>query len=145
MAGSSGGTTSGGIKKARIEIIPLIDVIFFLLATFVLFTLSLNKSGGLTGVTLPQSETSAPRDPTDTVTITVTQEGTLGWNKDPVTLDDFLARLQAYKIANPEGRILINGDDAAFFSQAIYVFDEVRKAGFQKILIETRIRPVGAN
>ena len=34
-------------KKARIEIIPLIDVIFFLLATFVLFTLSLNKSAGL--------------------------------------------------------------------------------------------------
>ena len=33
-----------GRKKARIEIIPLIDVIFFLLATFILFTLSLNKS-----------------------------------------------------------------------------------------------------
>lgn len=144
MAGSSGGTTSGGVKKARIEIIPLIDVIFFLLATFVLFTLSLNKSGGLTGVTLPQSETSEPRDPSDSVTITVTQEGTLGWDKDPVTLDEFLSRLQAYKASNPEGRILINGDDDAFFSQAIYVFDEVRKAGFQKILIETRIRPAGA-
>ncbi|MGH7956493.1 MAG: ExbD/TolR family protein, partial [Opitutaceae bacterium] len=38
MAGSSGGG-GGGKKKARIEIIPLIDVIFFLLATFVLFTL----------------------------------------------------------------------------------------------------------
>ena len=34
-------------RRARIEIIPLIDVIFFLLATFVLFTLSLNKTGGL--------------------------------------------------------------------------------------------------
>jgi biopolymer transport protein ExbD len=43
----AGGTGPGGRKRARIEIIPLIDVIFFLLATFVLFTLSLNKSGGL--------------------------------------------------------------------------------------------------
>ncbi len=145
MAGSSGGTGPGGAKKARIEIIPLIDVIFFLLATFVLFTLSLNKSGGLSGVTLPESATSVARDPADSVTITVTQEGTLGWNKDPVTLDEFLARLQAYKISNPEGRILINGDDAAFFSQAIYVFDEVRKAGFQKILIETRVQQPGAS
>lgn len=145
MAGSSGGTGPGGVKKARIEIIPLIDVIFFLLATFVLFTLSLNKSGGLSGVTLPESATSEVRDPADAVTITVTQEGTLGWNKDPVTLDEFLARLQAYKISNPEGRILINGDDAAFFSQAIYVFDEVRKAGFQKILIETRVQQPGAS
>ena len=139
MAGSSGGGNSGGKKKARIEIIPLIDVIFFLLATFVLFTLALNKSEGLTGVALPQSETGEVRDPADSVTITVTQEGTLGWNKDPVTLDEFLARLKTYKIANPEGKILINGDDGAFFSQAIYVFDEVRKAGFQRVLIETRV------
>lgn len=139
MAGSSGGGSSGGKKKARIEIIPLIDVIFFLLATFVLFTLALNKSEGLSGVLLPESETGEPRDASDSVTITVTQEGTLGWNKDPVTLDEFLARLQSYKASNPEGRILINGDDNALFSQAIYVFDEVRKAGFQRVLIETRV------
>lgn len=144
MAGSSGGGGSGGgPKKARIEIIPLIDVIFFLLATFVLFTLSLNKSAGLSGVTLPQSDTSEPRDPTG-VTITVTAEGTIGWNKDPVTLDEFLARLRSYKASDPEGRILINGDSEAFFSQAIYVFDEVRKAGFQKVLIETRVHQPGS-
>lgn len=144
MAGSSGGTTKDGKKKARIEIIPLIDVIFFLLATFVLFTLSLNKSGGLEGVVLPPSATGEPRDPTGSVTITVTEEGTLGWDKDPVTLDEFLERLRAYKLSNPDGRILINGDEDAFFSQAIYVFDEVRKAGFQKVLVETRVRPPGA-
>src|SRR5688572_7189533 len=122
MAGSSGGGgNSGGPKKARIEIIPLIDVIFFLLATFVLFTLSLNKSEGLAGVSLPQSDTGETRDPADSVTITVTEEGTIGWNKDPITLDEFLARLRTYKTSNPEGRILINGDQGAFFSQAIYV------------------------
>ena len=52
---------SSARKRARIEIIPLIDVIFFLLATFVLFTLSLNKTGGLS-VMLPPAETSIPRD-----------------------------------------------------------------------------------
>ncbi|MEO7597426.1 MAG: biopolymer transporter ExbD [Opitutus sp.] len=145
MAGSSGGGGSGSKKKARIEIIPLIDVVFFLLATFVLFTLSLNKSEGLSGVALPQSETGEARDPADSVTITVTQEGTLGWNKDPVTLDEFLVRLKSYKTSHPDGRVLINGDDNAFFSQAIYVFDEVRKAGFQKVLIETRVIAQGSS
>ena len=145
MAGSSGGTGPGGAKKARIEIIPLIDVIFFLLATFVLFTLSLNKSEGLTGVGLPQSDTAEPRETANSVTITVTQEGTIGWNKDPVTLDEFLSRLRSFKTSNPDGRILINGDENAFFSQAIYVFDEVRKAGFQKVLIETRLKAPGAS
>lgn len=139
MHGGGGGTGPGGVKKARIEIIPLIDVIFFLLATFVLFTLSLNKSNGL-NVQLPVSATSEPRDPAGSVTISVTDEGTLAWNKDLVTLDEFLQRLQQYRVQEPEGRILINGDERAFFAQAIYVFDEARKAGFTKVYIETRVR-----
>ena len=142
MAGSSGGS-SGGKKKARIEIIPLIDVIFFLLATFVLFTLSLNKSDGITGILLPQAETGEPRDPAGTVTISVTDAGTIAWNKDFVSLSEFIDRLRAYKAADPDGRILINGDEAAFFNAALYVFDEARKTGFQKIFIETKVRPAG--
>jgi biopolymer transport protein ExbD len=132
-----GGTGPGGAKRARIEIIPLIDVIFFLLATFVLFTLSLNKSNGVS-VHLPVSETAAGRDPNGTATVSVTDEGTLAWNKDLVTLDEFLVRLQQYHRDEPDGRILINGDEKAFFAQAVYVFDEARKAGFLKVFIETR-------
>jgi biopolymer transport protein ExbD len=141
MHGSSG-TNPGGTKKARIEIIPLIDVIFFLLATFVLFTLSLNKSGGL-AVSLPATNTAQARDPGASVTITIKEDGTLGWDKEPITLDQFLIRLQAYKDTQPDGRVLINGDENALFQQVRYVIDEVRKAGIAKVLIETRIRPAG--
>lgn len=146
MAGSSGGRDASGKKKARIEIIPLIDVIFFLLATFVLFTLSLNKSQGVP-VILPPSETGEPRDPAGSVTVSVTQEGTIAWDKEPVTLDDFLARIKKFKLDNPEpdAKVLINGDENAMFSQAIYVFDEVRKAGIQKVLIETKVKPAASN
>jgi biopolymer transport protein ExbD len=133
-----GGTGPGGVKRARIEIIPLIDVIFFLLATFVLFTLSLNKSNGIK-VSLPVSETGITRDPTG-VTISVTDEGTLAWNKDLITLDEFTQRLVQQHQQDPDTRILINGDERAFFAQAIYVFDESRKAGFTKVFIETRSR-----
>ncbi|MFZ5494555.1 MAG: ExbD/TolR family protein [Verrucomicrobiota bacterium] len=134
-----GGSGPGGTKRARIEIIPLIDVIFFLLATFVLFTLSLNRSNGVS-VQLPKAEFTEPRDPNGTVTISVTDEGAIAWNKDLVTLDEFLQRLQQFKREQPEGRILINGDERAFFAQAIYVFDEARKAGFTKVFIETRAK-----
>jgi biopolymer transport protein ExbD len=144
MAGSSSRST-GGAKKARIEIIPLIDVIFFLLATFVLFTLSLNKSQGL-HVTLPSSETGEPRDPSGSATISVTSEGTMAWDKDPITLDEFLTRLKAFHIEHPDdARILINGDTEASFSSVIYVFDEVRKVGIQKVLIETTARSPGSS
>jgi biopolymer transport protein ExbD len=143
MHGGGGGLGPGGKKRARIEIIPLIDVIFFLLATFVLFTLSLNKSNGVS-VQLPWAETSVPRDPAGTATISVTDEGAIAWNKDLITLDEFLVRLQRFHQMEPDGRILINGDERAFFAQAVYVFDEARKAGFTKVYIETRVRPTGS-
>lgn len=142
MAGSSGGGNSGGKKKARIEIIPLIDVIFFLLATFVLFTLSLNTPQGVP-VILPQSESGVERDTPGTATVSVTDQGTLAWDKEFVELNDFLSRLRTFYTANPEGRILINGDENAPFSQAVYVFDEARKAGFKKVFIETQVKSIG--
>ena len=140
MSGSSGGN-SGGKKKARIEIIPLIDVIFFLLATFVLFTLSLNTPQGVP-VVLPQAESGVERETAGTATVSVPEQGSLAWYKEFVDLNEFLNRLKAYYVSNPEGRILINGDDNAPFNQAIYVFDEARKAGFKKIFIETQVRAI---
>jgi len=142
MAGTSI-TVGGTAKKARIEIIPLIDVIFFLLATFILFTLSLNKSGGVPGILQPTAESGTTRPSSNTVTISVTEAGTIAWNKDFVSLAEFIERLKAYKISEPDGKILINGDENALFNAALYVFDEARKAGFQKIFIETRLRSGG--
>ena len=138
MHGGGGGTGPGGVKRARIEIIPLIDVIFFLLATFVLFTLALNKSNGVK-VNLPASSSGEAFNP-EGVTISVTDEGAIAWNADMITLDEFQQRLLAEYKHDPEVRILINGDEKAFFAQAIYVFDVARKAGFKKVFIETRSR-----
>jgi biopolymer transport protein ExbD len=138
MAGTSvhGG---GAKKKARIEIIPLIDVIFFLLATFVLFTLSLNKTGGIK-VDLPQTVTGEVRNTEASVTISVTKENTVAWDKEPLNAEDFIPRLKAFYAQNPEGKILINGDEEARFNDAIYIFDEARKTGFKKVFIETKVR-----
>ena len=140
MSGTS--VQSGGKKKARIEIIPLIDVIFFLLATFVLFTLSLNKTGGVR-VVLPQSATGGARDTGGAVTISVTDQNTLAWDKDLILVDELIPRLKAFYAQNPEGRILINGDEEALFNAAIYVFDEARKTGFKRVFIETKVRATG--
>lgn len=142
MAGSIDFQAGSSPKRARIEIIPLIDVIFFLLATFVLFTLSLNKSNG-PSVALPATATSQARSSENSITITITDQGTLSWDKESITLDQFITRLQAYKQVEANPKVLINGDENAMFAQVRYVVDEIRKAGITKILIETRIRPAG--
>ena len=63
----------------------------------------------------------------------------MAWDKDPVTLDEFLIRLKTFHVEHPDdARVLINGDSDASYSTVIYALDEVRKAGIQKVLIETR-------
>jgi biopolymer transport protein ExbD len=143
MAGGSSGGNPGGPKKANIQIIPLIDVIFFLLATFVLFTLSLNRSEGMT-VTLPAATTGEIRDTANTVTVSVLVDGSMAWNKEQVSLEDFLGRMQRYyATVGVDAKVLINGDENAMFSQVRYVFDEARKIGFKKVFIETRVLRAG--
>jgi biopolymer transport protein ExbD len=131
-------------KKARIEIIPLIDVIFFLLATFVLFTLSLNRIQSVP-VDLPVAAppSSTPPSPNDNVTIQVSGEGAIFWNKELIDMAEVPSRLAFFKTQTEDPRILIAGDERARFGVTVAVLDEVRKAGIQKFSVETRTRPTG--
>jgi biopolymer transport protein ExbD len=129
-------------KKARIEIIPLIDVIFFLLATFVLFTLSLNKIASIP-VTLPiPNPVPAPEDP-DAVTLQISDQGTCYWNHELIALNEITPRLENLKRKVAQPRVLITGDDRAKFGITVQALDEVRKAGIQQVSVETRTRATG--
>jgi biopolymer transport protein ExbD len=143
MAATTSKAADSGKKKARIEIIPLIDVIFFLLATFVLFTLSLNKIQSVP-VNLPvASPTTSSKPDEDTVTLQVSDQGTCYWNKELISLNEIGPRLQQYKTQVPEPRVLIAGDDKAKFGITVRALDEVRKAGIEQVSVETRIRATG--
>ncbi|MBI5425991.1 MAG: biopolymer transporter ExbD [Opitutae bacterium] len=130
------------LKKARIEIIPLIDVIFFLLATFVLFTLSLNRINSVP-VDLPAGvpqNTSKSEEPT---TIQVSEAGNIFWNRELIDMQELPARIAHYKSQTEDPKILIAGDEKARFGATVQVLDEIRKAGIQKFSVETRTRPTG--
>jgi biopolymer transport protein ExbD len=143
MAGGGSRMADEGKKKARIEIIPLIDVIFFLLATFVLFTLSLDKIQSLP-VTLPvPSPSSNEKPPDDDVTLQVSDQNTCYWNKELVGMDEIEGRIEQYKSQVAEPRILITGDEKAKFGSTIRVLDLVRKAGIQQVSVETNVRQTG--
>jgi biopolymer transport protein ExbD len=130
-------------KKARIEIIPLIDVIFFLLATFVLFTLSLNRIQSVP-VDLPVAAPPQANPPKDeSVTIQVSEAGTIFWNKELIDPGEVPSRIAYYKTQTEDPRILIAGDEKARFGTTVAILDEVRKAGITKFSVETRTRPTG--
>jgi biopolymer transport protein ExbD len=131
-------------KKARIEIIPLIDVIFFLLATFVLFTLSLDKIQSV-DVQLPVASNvpGEKQDEEETVTLQVSDQGTCYWNRDLVNVTEIKALLQNHKTRFPNARVLITTDDKARFGIGVRVLDEVREAGIKQVSVETRVRSTG--
>jgi biopolymer transport protein ExbD len=126
-------------KGARIEIVPLIDIIFFLLATFVMVSLSMIKNQGIT-VNLPVAATSTPQDRKDYAAITVTAAGEYFFNKELVTLEQIVERLKVVKAADSDPRVFINGDEKAELGRAIAVLDEVRKLGISKVAIETKAK-----
>jgi biopolymer transport protein ExbD len=143
MAGGGSSKPEDGKKKARIEIIPLIDVIFFLLATFVLFTLSLNKIQSLP-VQLPiASNTPPPPGGDTTIYLQVSEEGACYWQRELITVNDIGVRLKQELEKNPNARVMITNDDKAKFGATVRVLDEVRKAGITQVSVETRIRPTG--
>jgi len=124
-------------RRARIEIIPLIGIIFFLLATFVMVSLSMVKNRGI-HVNLPSASTGTPQEPGDSATISINAAGNLFFNKQPVDaaqLDNSLKELLA---SNAEPRVYIHGDADAAFGKAIAVLDEVRSLGITKVAIETQ-------
>jgi biopolymer transport protein ExbD len=137
-------------KKARIEIIPLIDVIFFLLATFVLFTLSLNRIQSVPvdlPFAAPPDPTKAPPESKDLVTLQVSDQGNVYWNKELIDIDELPARLDTFIKGTDGGvdaaRVLVAGDDRAKWSITVKVLDEVRKARISKVSMETRTRQTG--
>jgi biopolymer transport protein ExbD len=124
-------------KHARIEIIPLIDIIFFLLATFVMVSLSMIQNKGI-NVNLPAAASAAPLEQKEFTTITVTQGGEIYFDKVPTPMDSIDGALKALLASNPEPRVFINGDAKAEFGKAVQVLDIVRKRGITKVAIQTK-------
>jgi len=124
-------------RRVRIEIIPLIDIIFFLLATFVMVSLSMVKNRGIP-VHLPSASTGTPLVQGDVATISIDAGGSLFYNKQPVTKVQLGDDLQQLLAGDADPRVFINGDARAQFGVAIAVLDQVRGLGITRVAIETQ-------
>jgi biopolymer transport protein ExbD len=119
-------------KRGRIEIIPMIDVMFFLLATFMLASLTLRHLNAVQ-VNLPQGATE-PLKRKPPVTLTVTPDGQLFLDKAPVALDSLAPTLK--KLLNPaDPSVVIAADNAATNGVIVQAMIKAREAGAKQFLI----------
>ena len=127
-------------KKARIEIIPLIDIMFFLLASFMMVSLSQTHMKGIK-VNLPAAVAPPPNQQKDFVAIAVRSGNAIYFDGQFVSDDQVLPRLYQLHAANPNIKVSISAEMLAMHGDVITVLDKVRSVGIAKVGYQIRAAP----
>jgi biopolymer transport protein ExbD len=125
-------------KRARIEIIPLIDIMFFLLASFMMVSLSQTHMKGIK-VALPSANAPPPSQQVkDYVSIQVREGNIVYFDGQYVPDDEILPRLYRLHEANPGIKVSIAATMMALHGDVITVLDKVRRAKIEKVGYQIR-------
>jgi biopolymer transport protein ExbD len=121
------------MKKARIEIIPMIDTIFFLLVFFMTSTLSMAHYSGL-AVNLPKAATGQ-QPANESAAVTITRDGKVFIDKQEVSRENVRSTLQQRLAEKPDLLVLINSDEHVEHGVVVDIMDAARQAGVAKMAI----------
>ena len=122
------------ISRSGVNILPMIDVIFAILAFFILSTLYLTRAEGLP-VNLPEAVTSTPQDQVD-VTLTILPNGALFIDDDPVAIDALSESVSQLSAGNPI-LVTIKADETTDHGRVVAAMDELRKVEQVRLGIAT--------
>jgi biopolymer transport protein ExbD len=125
------------IKKARIEIIPLIDIMFFLLASFMLVSLTMINMKGI-DVNLPTATSAQPNSKPDFTMVSIDALMDIYFEKEKVPKENVLSRFQTLYDKYHDVRIFIRADKDATYQTVVFVLDKARAAGIQKVGLEIK-------
>jgi len=124
-------------KKARIEIIPLIDIMFFLLASFMMVSLSQTTMKGMK-VNLPVGSSGQTQSKKDYVSLSVDKDGYYYFDKKRIALEEILPTLKQIYVTSPEAKIFIRADRDALHGNVTRMLDQIRSSGFTKLSFEIK-------
>lgn len=124
-------------NKPRIEMLPLIDIVFLLLVFFIYAMLSMAVHRGLP-VALPTSS-SAKVDKHLILSVTVKADGSVYLDGDPMSLGNLHQLLEARVATNPETGVLLFGDRTLSYQTLFNVLDEIRLAGVNRISLQAEL------
>ena len=125
------------VKKNRLEIIPLIDIMFFLLASFMLVSLTMSRQQTIK-VNLPVSASASQDIKPDMINLAVDAAGLLYLDARPISLPELENTLATRHRLDAATPVYISGDEEARHGAMITLLDSVRRAGFQKVAFQVR-------
>ena len=126
-------------ENPRLMIIPMIDIICFLLVFFMMSTMFMVEQKVLP-VTLPSAST-AEMDMHRTVPVTVMADGSLRFNEDSVNLNELAIRVEAELRRDRDSRFVLRADRRAAYGQVVDVLNQLRRLGVQRLTVAVEAVP----
>ena len=123
-------------RRTRIVIIPLIDIMFFLLAAFMMVSLQMSRTENIK-VNLPTASQARQDYKPDLINIAVDKSGAVWLEKKPITLPDLGLVLSNRFRADTNLPVYISGDRDTRHGDMVNVYEAVRRAGVQKVAFMT--------
>ncbi|NNG07630.1 MAG: biopolymer transporter ExbD [Desulfobacteraceae bacterium] len=124
-------------RKSRIEMLPLIDIVFLLLVFFIYAMLSMAVHRGLP-VILPTSST-AKIDKHLILSVTVRADGSIFLDKERMSLKDLSEALRKAARNRKETGVLLFADKAVPYQEVFRVLDQIRMAGLNRISLQAEL------
>lgn len=125
-------------RKSRIEMLPLIDIVFLLLVVFIYTMLSMAVHHGLR-ISLPTSSV-AELEKHLVLSVTVKSDGSVYVDKEQVGLDDLIRTLETKALGHPNPGVLLFADNALSYQKLFLVLDRIKLAGLSRISLQAEVK-----
>ena len=127
-------------RQTRLEIIPLIDIMFFLLASFMMVSLQMQKVRALKA-SLPTATMATSSTKPDIINLKVDRFGQVSTEDKPISLSELSSMLTKRYEANTNVPVYITGAKDATHGSIVYVLDLVKAAHIQRVAISVKAAP----
>ena len=127
-------------RRTRLEIIPLIDIMFFLLASFMMVSLQMQKVRTLKA-SLPTATLATSTARPDMITVAVDRNGQVAVDSKPISFPELGTLLTNRYSLNTNLPVYVTGTRDATHGSVMYVLDFVRRAGIQRVAIAVKAAP----
>jgi len=127
----------GSRRRPRIEMLPLIDIVFLLLVFFIYAMLSMAVHKALP-VALPQS-TAATVDTTERTSVTLFKDGSVFIDKQPVAPEALTGILLQLPEEKKQKGVQVFADRGVQYQQLFRVLDQIRQAGITRLALEAEV------
>ena len=126
-------------KEPLVMIIPMIDIMLFLLVFFMISTIYMVQTNTLP-VSLPQSSTAAQETRPNVVPITVLASGDVLFDKDTVPNQQLAEKIRTALEQDKNSIFVLRGDKAARYESVVAVLDLLKKSGAHRVSIATELQ-----